>query len=165
MEVMQKMVSANCATLWYLGVSFINRAKREITTNHLWPSGGSSLKMGLWPQRLLCYSLVTKSYLTLLQSQGLCPSKLLCPLDFPGKNIGDGCHFLLKGIFLTQRSNLYVLQWQVASLPLSHQGNPQPHVDLNYCWNFFLKERLFFLSCILGVLIAVSSFWCYGVSL
>ena len=27
---------------------------------------------------------------------------LLCPWDFPGKNTGVGCHFLLQGIFSTQ---------------------------------------------------------------
>ena len=31
-----------------------------------------------------------------------------------------GCHFLLQGIFLTQGSNLSLLQWQADSLPLSH---------------------------------------------
>ena len=29
----------------------------------------------------------------------------LCPRNFPGKNIGVGCHLLLQGIFLTQGSN------------------------------------------------------------
>ena len=33
------------------------------------------------------------------------PTRLLCLWDFPGKNIGVGCHSLLQGIFLTQRSN------------------------------------------------------------
>ena len=28
-----------------------------------------------------------------------------CPWNFPGKNTGVGCHFLLQGIFLTQGSN------------------------------------------------------------
>ena len=27
------------------------------------------------------------------------PARLLCPWDFPGKNIGMGCHFLLQGSF------------------------------------------------------------------
>ena len=27
---------------------------------------------------------------------------LLCPWNFPGKNTGVGCHFLLQGIFLMQ---------------------------------------------------------------
>ena len=31
--------------------------------------------------------------------------RLLCPWDFLGKNIGVDCHFLLQGIFPTQRSN------------------------------------------------------------
>ena len=37
------------------------------------------------------------------------PTSILCPRDFPGKNIGVGCRFLLQGIFLTQglNSNLY----------------------------------------------------------
>jgi len=30
---------------------------------------------------------------------------LLCPWDFPGKNTGVGCYFLLQGIFLTHGSN------------------------------------------------------------
>ena len=30
------------------------------------------------------------------------PAKLLCPWSFPGKNTGEGCHFLLQGIFWTQ---------------------------------------------------------------
>ena len=29
------------------------------------------------------------------------PTRLFCPLDFPGKNTGVGCHVLLWGIFLT----------------------------------------------------------------
>ena len=43
---------------------------------------------------------------TLLWPHGLYPTRLLCPWDSPGKNTGVGCHFLLQGIFLTQRSNL-----------------------------------------------------------
>ena len=39
--------------------------------------------------------------------------------DFPGKNTGVGCHFLLQGIFLTQGSNLHLLSWQADSFPLS----------------------------------------------
>ena len=68
-----------------------------------------------------CY-LVTKSCLTLFQHHGLQPTRLLCPWDFPGKNTGLGCHFLLPGIFQTQRSNPHFLCWQADSLPLSHQG-------------------------------------------
>ena len=31
--------------------------------------------------------------------------------NFPGKNIGVGCHFLLKQIFSTQRSNPHLSHW------------------------------------------------------
>ena len=44
--------------------------------------------------------------------------------DFPGKNTGVGCHFLLQGIFPTQGSNPCLLHWQVDSLPLNYQGSP-----------------------------------------
>ena len=54
-------------------------------------------------------------------------SRLLCPWNFPGKNTGVGCHFLLQGIFPTQESNnglLCLLHWQVDALPLHHLGSP-----------------------------------------
>ena len=35
--------------------------------------------------------------------------RLLCPWNFPGKNTGVSCYFLLQGIFLTQGSNLGLL--------------------------------------------------------
>ena len=58
-----------------------------------------------------------------LGPHGLQPCRLLCPLDFPLKNTGVGCHFLLQGIFLTQGSNPHLLHWQTDSLPWSHQGS------------------------------------------
>ena len=59
----------------------------------------------------------------------LCPT--LCdPMDyslpgspvhgiFPGKNTGVGCHFLLQGIFPTQRLNQRLLHWGVVVQSLS----------------------------------------------
>ena len=44
--------------------------------------------------------------------------------DFPGKNTGVGCHFLLQGIFPTQGWNWHLLHWQMDSLPLSQLGRP-----------------------------------------
>ena len=32
-----------------------------------------------------------------LSPHGLYPARFLCPWDFPSKNIGVGCHFLLQG--------------------------------------------------------------------
>ena len=45
------------------------------------------------------------------------------PRDSPGDNTGVVCHALLQGIFPSQRSNLhlvYLLHWQVGSLPLEY---------------------------------------------
>ena len=41
----------------------------------------------------------------LLQPYGLQPARLLCLWNFPGKNTGGGCHFLLHGVFPTQGLN------------------------------------------------------------
>ena len=43
-----------------------------------------------------CCYLAAKSSPTLLQLHGLHLARLLCPWDFPGKNSGGGCHFLLQ---------------------------------------------------------------------
>ena len=57
--------------------------------------------------RYCCCQLVTQSCPALLQPRGLQPTKLFYPWDFPGKNTGVGCHFLLQGIF------------QIGKLPLA----------------------------------------------
>ena len=38
-------------------------------------------------------------------------------------------------IFLGQESNQCLLQWQVDSLPLSHQGSPKLHVSWEELWS------------------------------
>ena len=45
--------------------------------------------------------------------------------DFPGKNSGVGCHFLLQGIFLTQGSNVGALHCRQILYRLSYQGSPE----------------------------------------
>ena len=52
-----------------------------------------------------------------LRSRGLLPARLLCPWDFPGKNTEVGYHFLLQGIFPTQRLKPHLPHWQMDSLP------------------------------------------------
>ena len=54
---------------------------------------------------------------------GACQAPLT-PWDFPGKNTGVGCHFLLQGIFPTQGRNLSLPHWQVDSLPSEPPGKP-----------------------------------------
>ena len=61
-----------------------------------------------------------------LRVRGLQSARLLCPWDFPDKNIGLGCHFLLQGIIPTQESNphlLHLLNLQANSLPLAPPEN------------------------------------------
>ena len=74
--------------------------------------------------RLCCCAVLSHSCPT-LRPHGLQPARIPCPRDFPGKNTGVGCHFLLQGIFPTQGLNpqlLRLLHWQVDSLPPHHLG-------------------------------------------
>ena len=62
-----------------------------------------------------------------LQPHGLWTTGLLCPWNFPNKNIGVGCLFIPQVIFPTRWSNsrlLHLLHWQGDSLPLCHPGSP-----------------------------------------
>ena len=58
-----------------------------------------------------------------LWPQGLWPTRFLCPCNFPTKNTGVGCNFLLQGIFPTQGANPSLLHWQTDSLPLCFLGS------------------------------------------
>ena len=51
---------------------------------------------------------------------------ILCPWNYPGRNIGVGCHFLLQGIFLTQGSNPGLLHCRqiLYCLIQAHHGKP-----------------------------------------
>ena len=74
----------------------------------------------------MCACSVTLLCPTLCNPMDCSPPGSFCPWDFPGKNTGMGCSFLLQGIFLTQESNLsllHLLHWQADSLPLSHLGS------------------------------------------
>ena len=106
--------------------------------------------------------LVAQSCQTLLQPHELYPTRLLCPWDFPGKNTGVSCHFILQGIFLTHESNPGLLHWQVDSLPLSHQGCPLcaylPSSSSYFIWGVFLwvelDQVLHFTNCYLPSAVA-----------
>ena len=50
--------------------------------------------------------------------------RLLCPWDFPSKNTGVGCHFLLQGIFTTQELNPGLQHCRQSLYCLSHGGSP-----------------------------------------
>ena len=45
-------------------------------------------------------------------------------MEFPGRNTGVGCHFLLQGIFLAQGSNLGLPHCRTSLYHLRYQGSP-----------------------------------------
>ena len=63
-----------------------------------------------------------------LRPHGLQPPRLLRPLDFPGKNTGAGCHFLLQGIFHL-RDWTWVSCNAADTLPSKPPGKPY-HVSI-----------------------------------
>ena len=63
------------------------------------------------------------SHVLLLQPHGLYPTGLPCPWNSPGKNTGVGSYSLLQGIFLTQGSNLSLLNCMQILYHLSHPGS------------------------------------------
>ena len=75
------------------------------------PRGEGSAPSLLWGLCVRTRSVVSNSFCP----HGLQPARLLCPWDFPGKNTGVGCHFLLQGIF-PSRDRTHVS----CSIPGSH---------------------------------------------
>ena len=57
----------------------------------------------------LCVWVLNHSVMSnFLWPHGLKPTRLFCPWNFPVKNPGVGCHFLLQGLFLTQGWNTHL---------------------------------------------------------
>ena len=78
-----------------------------------------------------------------LRTYGLLPTMLLWPWNSPGKNTGVGCHFLLEGIFLTQRSSLRLprlLHWCAGSLSLVPSGKPTHRLSLSLTWHTVISD-------------------------
>ena len=105
------------------------RANRDfrgcMKQERLWKLGEVKVKRLRWTH--YCFSC-----LTLSQSHGLQPSRLLWPWNFPGKNTGGGCRFLSQGIFPSQELNPSFLHWQADSLTLKaqwdfHWESPDDH--------------------------------------
>ena len=94
------------------------------------PSGSSGcLNMSHLFSFMVCACLAAQSCLTLWDPMDY--SLFLCPWDFPGKDTGVSCHFLLPGnlphpgIKPTSVS-WCLLYWLADSLPLKHLGSPPP---------------------------------------
>ena len=67
-----------------------------------------------------------------LQSHGLWPNRLLHPWDFPGKNTGVGCHFLLQEIFPTQGLNPGLPCCKQTLYHLVHQASLHQRVGVQF---------------------------------
>ena len=87
-------------------------------------------------EKRMCICVLNQfSNVWLFATQWTVAARLLCRWDSPGKNTGVGCHALLKGIFLTHRSNLHLLRllrWQAGSLPLVPPGKPSRERNRKY---------------------------------
>ena len=79
--------------------------------------------------RQACTRAQSLSHVQLLATFGLQPAGLFSPWDFPGKDAGVGCHFLLQGIFHIQGSNLSLLHWQVDLFTTEPPGRPKDETD------------------------------------
>ena len=105
---------------------------------------------GKFIKELICVCVSCSVVSNSLQPCGLEPSRLVCPCDFPGKNTGVGCHFLLQRIFLTQGSNSGLLHCRQILYHLSCQGIPywdglyekiwQNTDDSNFLKNYYLFD-------------------------
>ena len=77
-----------------------------------------------------------------LRPNGLQPTRLLRPWNFPGKSTGLGCHFLLQGIFPTQGLNPGLLHcrqtlYHLSHLSVSHLSNPRNGPSVVCCEAMF----------------------------
>ena len=87
--------------------------------------------------------------------QGCNLPRLLCPWDFPGKNTGVGCHFLLQGIFSTQGLKNLVDSGFFTAWPLGkpihdittqkyHSSHPGKHPFLHFSLHIHMLDFSFF---------------------
>ena len=90
---------------------------------------------------------------TSLQLHRLQPSRLLCPWNFPGKNIRVGCHALLQGNFPTWGSDphlLHLLNCRWILYPLIHLGSPSVCVYIETHTYIYIHIYIFLLVVILN---------------
>jgi len=69
--------------------------------------------------------------------------RLLCPWDSPGKNTRVGCHVLLQGIFLTQRSNPGILHCRQILYCLNLRDIYSYNLKNSYCGNGYTCMQIY----------------------
>ena len=72
---------------------------------------------------------VAQSCLIIAAPRTLACQAPLCPWDFPGKNTGVSCHFLLQGIFPTQGLKLHLPHLLYFGWILYHWATGEAHVS------------------------------------
>ena len=87
----------------------------------------------------ICWGCILYVYMyTLCIQYTICIYVYRCgPWDFPGKNTGMGCHFLLQGIFPTQGSNPGLLHCRQTLYRLSHLGSPVYTIGILYVYSIY----------------------------
>ena len=88
---------------------------------------GKSHRQGAWWATVSAWMLSHFSCVWFFATLWTIADRLLCPWDTSGKNAGMDCCILLQGIFLTRKSNPYLLcllHWQAGSLPPVSPGKP-----------------------------------------
>ena len=91
----------------------------------------------------LCVCVQSLSHVQIFMAYELQPIRFLCPWNFPGRNTGVGCHFILPGDFPTQGLNLHLLHllcWQVDSLQLALPVKPNMTQPF-YIWKLLPKSN------------------------
>ena len=85
-----------------------------------------SVKAYRWRHSPYVFMLLSHfSHVQLFATSRIVANRLLRPWDFPGKNTGVGCHFLLQGIFPTQESNPVLPHCRWIIYKLRDQGIPR----------------------------------------
>ena len=105
--------------------------QKEPNSPHQYPTAGHTINTSkaerIGPQSFASSTVFTCSKLSpvrLLVIPRTVALQALLSMDSPGKNTGAGCHFLLRGIFLTQGLNPSLLHCRKTLNHLSHQGRP-----------------------------------------
>ena len=78
-------------------------------------------KLGLFMVPMLSPSVVSNS----LQPYGLWSARILCPWDFPGRNAGVGCYFLLQGFMVPTWKITVVLKCEIYGQCLTQYWHSQ----------------------------------------
>ena len=94
-----------------------------------------------------------------LWPHGLQPTRLLCPWNSPDKNIGVGCHSLLRGNLPDPGIEPRSLTLQADSLLSEPPGKPLFNHTPLLIWQPMYKSTYYALNTILGPL-DISALWC-----